>query len=31
MLSIVGNNELQPIAGRVREKLAGVVERVGTE
>jgi uncharacterized protein (DUF302 family) len=27
MLSIVGNDTLQPIATKVREKLAGVVER----
>jgi hypothetical protein len=27
MLSIVGNNELAPIAARVRDKLAAVVER----
>ena len=27
MLSIVGNDDLQPIATRVREKLAAVVER----
>jgi uncharacterized protein (DUF302 family) len=27
MLSIVGNDTLQPIAAKVREKLAGVVER----
>lgn len=29
MLSIVGNDELQPIAASVREKLAGVVARSG--
>jgi uncharacterized protein (DUF302 family) len=27
MLSIVGNDELQPVAARVRDKLAAVVER----
>jgi hypothetical protein len=27
MLSIVGNDELRPIAGTVRDKLAAVVER----
>jgi uncharacterized protein (DUF302 family) len=27
MLSMVGNDELQPIAARVRDKLAAVVER----
>jgi uncharacterized protein (DUF302 family) len=30
MLSIVGNDELQPIAAQVREKFAGVVERVSS-
>ena len=29
MLSIVGNDELQPIAAKVREKLVAVVERAG--
>ena len=29
MLSIVGNDELQPVAAKVREKLAGVVDRAG--
>jgi uncharacterized protein (DUF302 family) len=27
MLSIVGNNELEPVAAQVRDKLAAVVER----
>ena len=30
MLSIVGNDELQPIAEQVREKLAAVVERAAS-
>jgi hypothetical protein len=30
MLSIVGNDELQPIAAQVREKLAAVVERASS-
>jgi uncharacterized protein (DUF302 family) len=30
MLSIVGNDELQPIAADVRDKLAGVVERAAS-
>jgi uncharacterized protein (DUF302 family) len=30
MLSIVGNNELAPIAADVRRRLAAVVERVGS-
>jgi uncharacterized protein (DUF302 family) len=30
MLSIVGNDELQPIAVQVRDKLAGVVERAAS-
>jgi hypothetical protein len=27
MLSIVGNDELQPVAAQVRDKLAAVVDR----
>jgi uncharacterized protein (DUF302 family) len=30
MLSIVGNDELQPIAAQVRDKLAAVVERASS-
>jgi uncharacterized protein (DUF302 family) len=30
MLSIVGNDELAPVAAAVREKLAAVVDRAGT-
>jgi uncharacterized protein (DUF302 family) len=30
MLSIVGNNELEPVAAQVRDKLAAVVERAAS-
>jgi hypothetical protein len=31
MLSIVGNDDLTPIAAKVRDKLAAVVERAGLQ